>query len=69
MSSPTEEPKAGTLDLAYFELSKAIRVIQAVDPEAYSEMPELWDTWRRAEIDCLLSVWSALRKYEDRNET
>tara|TARA_R100001129_G_C5192719_1_gene211277 strand:+ start:395 stop:604 length:210 start_codon:yes stop_codon:yes gene_type:complete len=69
MSSRTEEPEAGTLDLAYFELSKAIRGIQAVDPEAYSEMPELWDTWRRAEIDCLLSVWSALRKYEDKNET
>ena len=24
-----------------------------------------WYTWKRAEIDCLLSVWSALQKYED----
>jgi len=67
MSSPTKEPEEGTVERAYSELSKAIRGVQAVDPEAYSHMPELWETWRRAMIDCLLSVWSALQKYEDRN--
>jgi hypothetical protein len=68
MNSPNKAPDEGTLGLAYYELSKAIRGIQAVDPEAYLEMPDLWDTWKRAEIDCLLSVWSALQKYEDRND-
>ena len=68
MNLPNEAPEEGTLNLAYYELSKAIRGIQAVDPEAYLQMPHLWDTWKRAETDCLLSVWSALQKYEDRND-
>ena len=68
MSSQTEQPEEGTIELVYRELSKAIRGVQAVDPEAYLQMPHLWDTWKRAETDCLLSVWSALQKYEDRND-
>jgi hypothetical protein len=63
-----KQPKDGTIELVYHELSKAIRGIQAVDPEAYLQMPDLWHTWKRAEIDCLLSAWSALQKYEDRND-
>ena len=37
MNSQTKQPEEGTIDLVYHELSKAIRGVQAVDPEEYED--------------------------------